>query len=259
MRFGVVTDVQNRTLLETLGFDYLECCVTAIAGMDDAAFAALAEENDTAAVKIEAACVLLPGSIRVTGAEVDPEAQAAYLERAFARLERLGVGPVVFGSGGARRVPDGFDRAEAWHQLIQFGRLAAEKAVQHGLTIVLEPLRKEETNIINTQMQGLRLMQDIERPGFDILSDFYHLSLAGEGRAEVAACGKRLKHTHIANPDGRVAMKHSDAADYDAFFAGLSDCGYHGRMSIEGSLGDYRETLPEALALIREKAAAFGL
>ena len=42
MRFGVVTDVQNRTLLETLGFDYLECCVTAIAGMDDAAFAALA-------------------------------------------------------------------------------------------------------------------------------------------------------------------------------------------------------------------------
>ena len=75
----------------------------------------------------------------------------------------------------------------------------------------------------------------------------------------MAACGKRLKHTHIANPDGRVAMKHSDAADYDAFFAGRADCGYPGRMSIEGSLGDYRETLPEALALIREKAAAFGL
>lgn len=30
-------------------------------------------------------------------------------------------------------------------------------------------------------------------------------------------------------------------------------------MSVEGSLGAYRETLPEALALMKEKAAAYGL
>lgn len=259
MKFGVVTDVKNRALLEELGFDYLECHVTAIAAMEEDAFQALATENDAASLKIEAACVLLPSTVRVTGPDVDPAQQAAYLERAFARLERLGVGPVVFGSGGARRIPDGFDRAIAWHQLISFGRLAAETAARHGLTIVMEPLNTMETNVINTQVDGLRLMQDIDRPSFEILSDFYHLSLAGEGRAEVASCGGHLKHTHIANPEGRVSMTHGDAADYDAFFAGLADCGYHGRMSVEGNLGEYRETLPEALALMKEKAAAYGL
>ncbi len=259
MKFGVVSDLKNMELIAELGFDYIEGHVTAVANMDDEAFEALVKKNETSPVQAEAFCVLLPGSIKVTGPEVDPAQQAAYLDRAFARLQRLGAGPVVFGSGGARRVPDGFDRAEAWHQLISFGRMLAEKATAHGLTIVMEPLNTKETNIINTQVDGIKLMEDIDRPGFEILSDFYHLYLAGEGRAEVAACGARLKHTHIANPAGRVAMKKSDGMDYDAFFAGLADCGYHGRLSIEGNIKDLRAELPEALELLREKAAAYGL
>ena len=259
MKFGVVSDLKNMELVAELGFDYIEGHVTAVAAMEDEAFEALARKNDASPVKVEACCVLLPGSVRVTGPDVDPAQQAAYLDRAFARLERLGVGPVVFGSGGARRVPDGFDRAEAWHQMITFGRLLAEKASAHGLTAVMEPLNAKETNMINTQLDGIKLMEDVDRPGFDILSDFYHLYLAGEGRAEVAACGARLKHTHIANPIGRVAMKQSDGIDYDAFFAGLADCGYHGRLSIEGNIKDLRAELPEALELLRSKAAAYGL
>ncbi|MBR5519739.1 MAG: sugar phosphate isomerase/epimerase [Clostridia bacterium] len=259
MKFGVVSNLENIDLIAELGFDYIEGHVTAISKLTDEEFAELEAKVAAAKIGVEACCVLLPDSIKVTGPDYDPAQQEEYLEKVFARLQKLGVGPVVFGSGSARKIPEGFDRAEAWHQLVKFGRLTAKIAAKYGLTMVMEPLNTKETNVINTQIDGLKLMEDIDRPSFEILSDFYHLALAEEGRAEVAACGEHLKHTHIANPVGRVMPKEGDGIDYDAFFAGLADCNYHGRMSLEGRIGDMRAELPAALALLRSYAEKYAL
>ena len=47
---------------------------------------------------------------------------------AWARLARLGTQIVVFGSGGARRVPEGFSKEEAFKQLVEFGKRIAPEA-----------------------------------------------------------------------------------------------------------------------------------
>lgn len=258
MRIGLVTDLYGMEQAAEFGFDYIEAHVTEIVALDDAAFEALARRNGASSVKIEACCVLLPGNIKVTGPETEPERQTAYLDRAFARLRRLGVKAVVFGSGGARRVPDGFDRAAAWHQLVAFGRLLADTAGRHGLTAVAEPLYARATNIVNTQIEGIGLVDDVDRAGFALLCDYFHLYASGEGRAEIAACGARLRHAHIPNPAGRFATENV-GVDYDGFFAGLADCGYRGRLSLEDNVGDPRALLPDGLTLLREKAAAHGL
>src|SRR5262249_25937777 len=57
---------------------------------------------------LRAATLFLPATLKVTGPAIDRDRQHAYVEKAFDRLARLGVEVVVFGSGGARRVPDGF-------------------------------------------------------------------------------------------------------------------------------------------------------
>lgn len=264
MRFGVVIDINDFSAIEkaaALGFDYVEGHVTRVAELTDERFAELRSFLETSPVKMEAVCVLLPGKIKVTGPEADPVKQAEYLDKVLPRLAALGTDAVVFGSGGARRVPEDFDRATAWHQLVEFGRMVAEKAEQNGLTIALEPLNTKETNIITTQMDGVRLMQDVDRPAFAILSDYYHVFLAGDGVDEIAACGDRLYHTHIANPIGRVTMKHGDPApvNYDVFFEGLARCGYHGRLSVECTIHDMDAELPEALDVMRTEAAKYGL
>lgn len=259
MRFGVCFDLEKVGLLEKLGYDYIEGHVTTVAAMADADFEALAARLDQSKVKCEACCVLFPGSIKVTGPEYDELKIAKYLDGAFARLERLGVESVVFGSGGARRVPDGFDRARAWHQLIKTGRILAEKAGEHGLCIALEPLNTGETNILNLQMECLDLVADVDRPTFRILSDFYHLWLGKEGRNEVAACRGLLQHTHIANPIGRVSLAESDEVSYDGFFAGLADIGYAGRISFEGGLRDEEAELSRTLAVLKSAAKKAGI
>jgi hypothetical protein len=45
----------------------------------------------------------------------------AYVAKAFDRVARLGVRIVVFGSGGARRVPEGYPRDDAVRQMVDFG------------------------------------------------------------------------------------------------------------------------------------------
>ena len=151
MKFGACCGFEMAELLEKIGYDYIEGHVTSVAAMEEDAFKAVAEKLDGMKIGCEACCVLFPGNIKVTGPDADEIKIAKYLDKAFARLERLGTQSVVFGSGGARRVPDGFDRARAWHQLICVGRMLSEKAGEHGLKIALEPLNRGETNIINTQ------------------------------------------------------------------------------------------------------------
>ena len=52
----------------------------------------------------------------------------------------------MFGSGGARRVPEGFPKEDAFEQFVEFGKRIAPEARAHGLTIAIEPLCRDETN-----------------------------------------------------------------------------------------------------------------
>src|SRR5207247_11193711 len=111
-------------------------------------------------------------------------------------LSKLGVEVLVFGSGGARRVPDGFAREEAFKQLVDFGRRAAREARSHGITIAIEPLRKQETNIINTAAEGLELVNAVADPNFQLMIDFYHLASEREDPAIVFRVKDHLRHLH---------------------------------------------------------------
>ena len=261
MKFGVCCDFSKVSLLEKLGFDYIEGNVTVIASMDDETFETTAKMLDGAKIKCEAACCLFPGDIKVTGPDVDMEKIEKYLDKAFDRLERLGVESVVFGSGGARSVPDGFDRAKAWHQLVCVGRLLADKAMEHGITMAMEHLNKGETNIINCQQDALDLVRDIDRPSFRVLTDLYHVWLENDTREDIAACKGLLQHCHVVNPVGRVGMKLDDGIPYDYFFGGIADCEYSGRISFEGIINDDKaeEELAGSLATMKAYAEKFGL
>jgi D-psicose/D-tagatose/L-ribulose 3-epimerase len=251
MRFGVCCDLSEANFIASLGFDYIEGNASIIAAMDESAFEAIKKTVLSSPIRAEAFCVLIPREIRLTGPDVNVDKIAAYLDGLFPRLKALGAETVVFGSGGARRIPDGFDRAEGYHQLVVAGRLLAEKGEKYGITVALEPLYKKGSNIINTQREGLGLVRDVDRPRFRILSDYFHLFAAGESTDEVAACGSLLAHTHIVNPVAHRCPYEGDGINYDEFFAGLARAGYNGRISYEGPISDASSELPEALRLLR--------
>lgn len=69
-----------------------------------------------------------------------------YVEKALYRASQLGVEFIVFGSGPAKAVPEGFPMEVAWKQLVDLLRVMDTAAKKHSITIVIESLRKQECN-----------------------------------------------------------------------------------------------------------------
>src|SRR5829696_7266842 len=251
VRVGYCTGLKNLEAAKAAGFDYVEVPATEIAALSDADFDAAAARIKSLGIATPAANLFLPAALKVTGPDTNPEQQMAHVKKAFARLQTLGVQVVVFGSGGARRVPDGFSKDDAFKQLVDFGRRAAGEAQARGITIAIEPLRRQETNIINSAAEGLALVEAIAHPNFQLMIDFYHLASEQEDPAIVLRAKDRIRHLHVANPQGRVFPAKWEEVDYAPFFANLRAIGYDKRISVEGATTDLPAQGPPAIALLR--------
>lgn len=152
-------------------------------------------------------------------------------------------------------MPDGVPRDEATSQLVAFGKRIAPEARARGITVAIEPLRREETNIINSAAEGLALVEAIGDRNFQLMIDFYHLASEHESPSIVGRAAGHLRHLHMANPDGRVFPRAWTEFDYAPFFAALRQIGYAGRISVEASTKDLSTDAPRAIALLRR---AFG-
>ena len=249
---GYCVGLKGLETAKAAGFDYVELGVTEIVALSDADFDAAAEQAKKVGIPTPNANLFLPATFRLTGPDaVSPEEQLAYVKKAFPRLNRLGVRILCFGSGGARRVPDGFSKEEAFAQLVAFGKRIAPEARANGITIVIEPLRRQETNIINTTAEGLALVKAIGDPNFELLVDFFHLASEKEDPAIILEARDHIRHLHMANPQGRVFPQQWEEYDYAPFFANLRQIGYSGRISIEASSKDVPGEAPRAIALLR--------
>jgi sugar phosphate isomerase/epimerase len=140
---------------------------------------------------------------------------------------------------------------------VDFCRRLAPLARSRGITIAIEPLRHQETNIINTAREGLALVKAVDQPEIQLLVDYYHLAEEGESADILLEAGKAIVHTHIANPKGRVYPLDPAESNYAPFFENLCKIGYSGRLSIEASTPDFDAQAPQSLAMLR-KALACG-
>ena len=251
VQVGYCSNLRNAEAAKAAGFDYLELGTSELAGLSDVDFDKAVADIKRLGIQVPATNLFLPAALKVTGPDIDREQQAAYVRKAFERLSRLGTQIVVFGSGGARRVPDGFSKDEALEQLVDFGRRAAAEGRRRGITIAVEPLRREETNIINSAAEGLALVEAINDPSFQLMIDFYHLASEKEDPAIVLRADQHIRHLHMANPQGRIYPAEWTEFDYAPFFANLKKIGYDKRISVEATAKDFAAEAPRAIALLR--------
>ena len=255
VQVGVCLDADKFEAAQAAGFDYVEIGASKVAALTDEEFRQLATRIAGLRIPVAAANVFIPATIKIVGPNIDKARQESYVSTTLGRLKALGVAVVVLGSGGARRVPDGFAREEALAQLVDFCRRIAPLARETGITIAIEPLRRQETNIINTAREGLALVKAVDRPEIKLLVDYYHLAEEGEGADVLLEAGNQIVHTHIANPKGRVYPLSPAESSYAGFFENLCKIRYAGRMSIEASTPDFATQAPQSLAMLRKELA----
>ena len=255
MRFGLCTDPANSEVAARLGYDYIEGNLSKIAAMEEQEFEELAKKAPTLPAPILKCNCFLPGTIKLVGPDANKEELEAYLEKAFSRASKLGVKVAVLGSGGARKVPEGWEFSDAWRQIADFLRLANQYGEKYDIDIALEPLRAKECNILNYVSEGVLLSAMVNLPRVYTLADTFHMICGCEPFAALKNAGKALRHVHISHPlddqSGRDYPRPNDGVDYAGIFAILKEMGYEGDVSIEAATQDIEKDGEVSFALLK--------
>jgi sugar phosphate isomerase/epimerase len=242
VKFGVCCSPEKSSEFAALGFDFVEWSVASNVGtVGEDRITELQEIAAALPVKPEAWNILLPGDLKVVGLDANLDTLRTYLDVALPRVRALGGEVIVFGSGRSRTIPENFDWESATRQFEAACQVIADVAAANDLTIVLEPLRTGETNLINTVAEGEALVRRLDHPSFALLADLYHMLDNNEPLSSVVASGTLLKHVHIASRPRFVPLEGEDLADLRAFLGELKRANYDGRLSFECKTDDSAE------------------
>jgi sugar phosphate isomerase/epimerase len=191
----------------------------------------------------------IPPDIPLVGEQRDQERIENYVAVSARRVAALGGEIIVFGSGKARRIPEGVSRETAEAHLIEFLLLAADHAREHGIRIGVEPLNRSESNILTDVAEAVALAERVNRPEIGVVVDFYHLQVEEEPFEHISQAGKHLIHVHVADT-GRL-YPGSGSYDYPGFWRAVRGAGYDGRVTIECNWRDFSTEAGPAMRFLR--------
>jgi sugar phosphate isomerase/epimerase len=254
MRFGICTPVESAAAVKAAGWEFVEESIQGLFQglLPDPEWTGLTRFQSSA-LPVPAANMLVPGNLKITGPEVDSHKLKHYMTHVLQRANKTNTRTLVFGSGGARNVPDGFDRNRAKQQIIDFVKTLSPIAQANNITVVAEPLNRKECNIINSVAEAMEYVKAVNHPNFQCLVDSYHLWLEDEPVENVQKNIAFIKHVHLADKDGRVAPGLSGTSDYRPLFKILKAANYSGLVSVEALNFDIAKDGPRVLEFVKKQ------
>lgn len=245
---GIVQDYENDSLLNASGYKFLiesiGKCFSPIK-VTDQQF----EEKLSAIGKLKtplfAVNLFIPGELKVVGPIVDEAAILAYTEKVLQRCKAANVKMITWGSGGSRRLPEGFDAIKAKDQFITIARKVAVQAAQYNIMLALENLNSTETNFITTLDEALDVVKKVNHPNFRLCADIYHMLKENENPAIIEKGEKYIVHCEIAEKEKRTPPG-TKGDDFRPYLLALKKIKYKGNIILECRWDNLKEQAPLA-------------
>lgn len=237
--------------IKKAGFDYAELSLTHLNMLEPGKLKILRDLLHYYSLPAESSNNFFPPEISLTGNKVDYKIICRYIDKCFETALFFGFKTIVFGSGGARMVPKDFPPEKAWEQLVDLLNRIVPYARQCQIKIAIEPLRKQECNIINTYEEACSLAQMVNSPEIGCLADSFHLHEENEPTRNIVAGKKHLSHVHVSFPVGRIFPLATHRSEMERFIAALAESNYDQRVSIEAFTSDFEHDAPISLSLLK--------
>ncbi len=234
MQIGICHGEIDTTACAEAGYDYVEhpAARTLRSTEADADWPAIRDRILAAPLPTPVVNQFFPGDVKLVGPERDLDAAVDYVGILFDRVKSIGGEVQVFGSGAARRIPEGYPREKAVDELTELLARIAPMAEAQGIRIAMEHLRSAECNVLTTLRETLDFVGRVNHPAVGVLLDGFHLAQMNEPLESIDACGDRLLHVHMADPESRLNPARANS-DLRPMFARLKKIGYDGRVSLE--------------------------
>jgi sugar phosphate isomerase/epimerase len=234
MRLGCCGGEDRFDAIQNAGFDYIEPSVPTLrADLSEREFEPIYQRFSNISIQPEVFNVFIPGDLKITGQSVDTKALMKHVEITTRRAASVGAKIIVFGSGGARNISNGFSRQQAFEQLGFFCAMAADLASGHSITIVIEPLTATLCNVMTSLAEGAELVEQVSHPNLALLADLYHMEVDHEPWANIIENAPVLKHIHLPVPSLDILSTEGPSFSHELFIQTLKKTGYDGRIFIE--------------------------
>jgi sugar phosphate isomerase/epimerase len=253
---GVCTGYDKAALLKKLGYTFVEESVGKFlipdAGDEQYAKNQLALKTEN--MPVRSYIYFFPGNLKSVGPDLHHDAILQRADLALRRAKECDSKQIVFGSGGSRSIPDGFDRAKAKAQHIELCQKMAPLAEKHGVTLAVEPLNRSETNFINSLAEGVEIIQAVNNPWFRLQCDIYHMLKDSESPDEIVKYGNYISHCHIAEKRNRTAPG-VEGDDFRPYFRALKQIKYAGGLSLECRWKDFDSEIARGIEVVTKQLA----
>jgi sugar phosphate isomerase/epimerase len=163
----------------------------------------------------------------------DPDVRAAAIQRVCDHVPFAAQTGAVIIIGLLRGiVKPGVEHEQAYAWLVEALQRCSAAAAPHGVRLVLEPINRYETTLINNVDQGLALIEAVGADNFGLLLDTFHMNIE-EPKIEhsMRTAGDRIFHFHVA--DSNRWYPGAGHIDFGSVMATLRDIGYAGYVSVE--------------------------
>ncbi len=252
---GIVENVESDSVLAAAGYS---CLVVSISkyisprSVSEEAFQKNVAFFRQMKLPVYAVNLFIPGDLKLVGPKVDEKAILAYVDSILYRLSQTDIRMIVWGSGGARRIPDGFDKEIATRQMIDIGKKIAAVAARYQIVIALENLNSTETNFINTVEEALYIVKKVHHPNLRLDADIYHMLKEGESPDILKKTKRYLAHVEIAEKEQRTAPGVT-GADFRPYLRALHKIGYHQKIGVEGRWKNVSDIAVPALQYLQHQ------
>ncbi|HYF68360.1 MAG TPA: sugar phosphate isomerase/epimerase [Ohtaekwangia sp.] len=232
---GVVQSLEHDSLLHAQGYSYLVESTSRLlspAQVSEEQFKQRLGEIKNSQIPVFACNLFIPGDLKVVGPAVNENAVLEYVKVVFQRAEAAGVKMIIWGSGGSRRIPDGFDHWKAKTQFISIAKKVADEARKHSIVLALENLNTTEVNFINSLAEGYDIAKAVDHPNFGLCADIYHMLKEDESPAIIVKAKSYVIYCEVAEEEERTAPGiHGE--NFKPYFEALKKIGYKGKIGIE--------------------------
>jgi sugar phosphate isomerase/epimerase len=216
-----------------LGYDGVELMLVRPGQLDARAIHTQLSESGLAVVAIASGAIYLVDKLTLLASDVEVSRQATVRLHALIDFAAALEAPLVtIGSFRGRLAWAGGQSARK--RLIEILQVAAEKGAERGVRLVLEPLNRYESDLLNNADEGLALIAEVGHSHLGLLLDTYHVNIEEASLTEPfrrgIAAGK-LWHVHLG--DSNRLPPGEGHLDFPSIIATLREMDYQGYLSAE--------------------------
>jgi len=157
----------------------------------------------------------------------------AYLDQLIDFCGDLGGTVMIFGSPKQRNTI-GISVEEAKKYFAEGLAKVADHAQQRGVKILIEPLDKTQTDVVNTMAEAVEMVKKINHPAIETMFDFHNtLDESEPFDVLIKKYFDHIYHVHVQEMDGKYLGTGDAATRYVKAFQTLKDLNYDRWISLE--------------------------